>query len=186
MLRIAENDARRSKKRSKSVAFKDEEEVINPEDVDPTIGKFRNLVQTSVIPNKKVKPDFASTMFGTGSSGSSSSAMLTECDPSPFNDNHTNHYSNHSQSNHSSRSQSFASNMLLGKFQIPNPAPDIDLDRQPQQSIASAPAVPSVGVVASMVNDSFGFDNSIRDEQQRKKKYAKEAWPGRKPPAMSM
>jgi hypothetical protein len=30
-----------------------QEEVINPEDVDPSVGRFRNLVQTSmVIPSK--------------------------------------------------------------------------------------------------------------------------------------
>ena len=35
-----------------SVHFNDIEEVINPEDVDPTIGRFRNLVQETFIPNK--------------------------------------------------------------------------------------------------------------------------------------
>lgn len=37
----------------KCVVFNDEEDIINPEDVDPSIGRFRNLVQTTiVIPNK--------------------------------------------------------------------------------------------------------------------------------------
>lgn len=35
-----------------SVHFSDIEEVINPEDVDPSIGRFRNLVQETFIPNK--------------------------------------------------------------------------------------------------------------------------------------
>lgn len=36
----------------KSVTFNEEEDVINPEDVDPTVGRFRNLVtSTIVIPN---------------------------------------------------------------------------------------------------------------------------------------
>ncbi|XP_017487230.1 PREDICTED: nuclear inhibitor of protein phosphatase 1-like [Rhagoletis zephyria] len=37
----------------KSVSFNEEEDVINPEDVDPTVGRFRNLVSsTIVIPNQ--------------------------------------------------------------------------------------------------------------------------------------
>jgi nuclear inhibitor of protein phosphatase 1 len=41
------------KQKRKGVVFNDEEQIINPEDVDPTIGRFRNLVQTTVfIPNK--------------------------------------------------------------------------------------------------------------------------------------
>lgn len=41
------------KPKRKSVSFNDEEEVINPEDIDSSIGRFRNLVQTTiVIPNK--------------------------------------------------------------------------------------------------------------------------------------
>ncbi|KRX96401.1 Nuclear inhibitor of protein phosphatase 1 [Trichinella pseudospiralis] len=41
------------KRKAKCVSFVDEEEIINPEDVDPTVGRFRNLVQTAVIPKKK-------------------------------------------------------------------------------------------------------------------------------------
>lgn len=41
------------KKKKKIVSFNDEEDVINPEDVDPTVGRFRNMIQTTiVIPNK--------------------------------------------------------------------------------------------------------------------------------------
>ena len=38
------------------ITFKDEEDVINPEDVDPTIGRFRNMIQTTVIPRKRPHP----------------------------------------------------------------------------------------------------------------------------------
>ena len=30
--------------------------MINPEDVDPTIGRFRNMIQTTVIPRKRPHP----------------------------------------------------------------------------------------------------------------------------------
>ncbi|CAJ0574040.1 unnamed protein product, partial [Mesorhabditis spiculigera] len=42
-------EARRKKRPRGNVAFIEEEDVINPEDVDPTIGRFRNLVTTAVI-----------------------------------------------------------------------------------------------------------------------------------------
>lgn len=57
MLGIAEDDKPRvgpaNKRTKKSITFNDEEEVINPEDIDPSVGRFRNLIQTTVvIPNK--------------------------------------------------------------------------------------------------------------------------------------
>eukprot|EP00731_Ephydatia_muelleri_P031847 Em0023g354a len=54
MVGIQEDEKPRKRKfRSQAVNFADEEEVINPEDVDPSVGKFRNMVQTTVIPAKK-------------------------------------------------------------------------------------------------------------------------------------
>lgn len=42
------------KKKKKSVSICDDEDVINPEDIDPSVGRFRNMIQTTVfIPNKK-------------------------------------------------------------------------------------------------------------------------------------
>jgi len=42
------------KKKKKIVSFNEEEDVINPEDIDPSVGRFRNMIQTTiVIPNKK-------------------------------------------------------------------------------------------------------------------------------------
>lgn len=42
---------RRSRK-PYNVHFSEADEVINPEDVDPSVGRFRNLVQETFIPNK--------------------------------------------------------------------------------------------------------------------------------------
>ena len=39
----------------KSVTFNEEEDVINPEDVDPTVGKFRNMVTTTIIEPRNPK-----------------------------------------------------------------------------------------------------------------------------------
>lgn len=41
------------KKKKKFVSICDDEDVINPEDIDPSVGRFRNMIQTTVfIPNK--------------------------------------------------------------------------------------------------------------------------------------
>nr|CAG4637820.1 EOG090X07CE [Chydorus sphaericus] len=74
MLGIADEDLSRNssgKRKKRSITFNDEEEVINPEDVDPSVGRFRNLVQTSmVIPSKRIRNE--SIPSGTLSSLSSS------------------------------------------------------------------------------------------------------------------
>lgn len=40
------------KRKKRGVTFNEDEEVINPEDVDPSVGRFRNLIHTTVIPSK--------------------------------------------------------------------------------------------------------------------------------------
>lgn len=49
---IPTNKAR--KRPLQNVHFSDADEVINPEDVDPSIGRFRNLIQETFIPNKVI------------------------------------------------------------------------------------------------------------------------------------
>lgn len=48
---VEEQSKTKSKKR-KSVTWNNEEDVINPEDVDPSIGKFRNSCSVTIIPAK--------------------------------------------------------------------------------------------------------------------------------------
>ncbi|KAL6732411.1 hypothetical protein Aduo_003173 [Ancylostoma duodenale] len=58
-LPISAEEARRKKRPRGNVAFIEQEEIINPEDVDPSIGRFRNLVATAIIsnnPNKRTAP----------------------------------------------------------------------------------------------------------------------------------
>uniref|UniRef100_A0A0N5ALC8 FHA domain-containing protein n=1 Tax=Syphacia muris TaxID=451379 RepID=A0A0N5ALC8_9BILA len=50
---ISLEDARRKKRQRGNVSFLEEETIINPEDVDPTIGRFRNLVTTAIISSKR-------------------------------------------------------------------------------------------------------------------------------------
>ena len=44
-----------AKRRKKAVSFCEDEFIINPEDIDPSIGRFRNMISTTVIiPNKVI------------------------------------------------------------------------------------------------------------------------------------
>lgn len=54
MLGITDDDVHKAtrKRKKKGITFNDDEEVINPEDVDPSVGRFRNLIQTTVVPSK--------------------------------------------------------------------------------------------------------------------------------------
>ncbi|KAL6053288.1 hypothetical protein STEG23_009383, partial [Scotinomys teguina] len=47
-------DIQRPKRKRKNsrVTFSEDDEIINPEDVDPSVGRFRNMVQTAVVPVK--------------------------------------------------------------------------------------------------------------------------------------
>uniref|UniRef100_A0A8R1TJY0 FHA domain-containing protein n=1 Tax=Onchocerca volvulus TaxID=6282 RepID=A0A8R1TJY0_ONCVO len=54
---ISLEDARRKKRQRGNVAFIEEETIINPEDIDPTVGRFRNLVATAIISTKRKSLD---------------------------------------------------------------------------------------------------------------------------------
>lgn len=40
----------KNKRKRKGVQFNEDEIIINPEDIDPSIGRFRNLVSSTVVP----------------------------------------------------------------------------------------------------------------------------------------
>lgn len=40
-----------SKKHKREVSFNEDVDIINPEDIDPSVGRFRNLIKSTVIPN---------------------------------------------------------------------------------------------------------------------------------------
>lgn len=54
MLGITEDEMRGPprKKKRRGITWNEEEEIINPEDVDPSVGRFRNLVHTTIIPSR--------------------------------------------------------------------------------------------------------------------------------------
>ncbi|XP_076037438.1 nuclear inhibitor of protein phosphatase 1 isoform X2 [Oratosquilla oratoria] len=165
MLGIGEDEPQpRSRKRHKfNVCFKDEEDVINPEDIDPSVGKFRNLVQTTVVPTKKRRLDV--TGLGAGGDGamrSISSATLARSDSGLYGDLPPEQHSHTATHSHSMFSSLISAKLGLP---LPNPAPEVELAPAPEP----APEVPPHLQVA------------VDPDEPKKKKYAKEAWPGKKP-----
>ena len=160
MMGIKESDKVRAGPRTILVRFKEEEEIINPEDIDPSVGKFRNLVQTTVIPKKKMKLD---SSLGLNQNEVKSSHILK-----PQID---------STSHHSSALNPIFSTSLSLKLGIPlpNSAPDVDLEASPEK----IPELPTKQLTAVEPIESIGGMGL-----PKKKKYAKEAWPGRRPPLL--
>ncbi|XP_055937381.1 nuclear inhibitor of protein phosphatase 1-like [Argiope bruennichi] len=150
------------KRKSVSVRFSTEEEIINPEDIDPTVGRFRNLVQSAIIPNKRQREE-TSNLFGSGLSSNSNKRMAQSF--------HTVNDIHRSDSGHGTISTLFTPSLSvkLG-LHLPNPAPDIDLEQ--------TEVVPDYTV--TIPNPTVPNETNISQEP-KKKKYAKEAWPGKKP-----
>ncbi|CAD5206639.1 unnamed protein product [Bursaphelenchus okinawaensis] len=121
-------ECRKKKRPRNKVVFLQEEEVINPEDVDPTVGRFRNLIQTAVINNKGTKRTATSNISPT---------KKKIIKPARDGDD-GNLYSS-----------------VLGDF-----------------SISSAPSLDMYSMKPASVALNAASDSS-------KKKYAKEAWPGK-------
>ncbi|XP_076440693.1 nuclear inhibitor of protein phosphatase 1-like [Babylonia areolata] len=138
------------KPKTTHVSFADEEEIINPEDIDPSIGRFRNLVQTTVIPTKRAKLD------GNLTSGLEGD-LKQHSRISHFGD-----LPGHTAGSTLAHPLTFAAKLGIP---VPNLAPDVDHEPVPPSvPPTAAPFVPEEG-----------------PKEPRKKKYAKEAWPGKKP-----
>ncbi|KAI0209821.1 Nuclear inhibitor of protein phosphatase 1 [Lamellibrachia satsuma] len=152
------------KRPSIHVDFNEEEEVINPEDIDPSIGRFRNLVQTQVVPMKKPRLENHST-----NSSSMTETITKRLQSFPY---AANLYGDmpESQDNTVSFSPAATSTIAIASklgLRAPNLAPDID---------ATPVMVPQVSTTISMVT----VEKPVNPLEPKKKKYAKEAWPGKK------
>uniref|UniRef100_A0A1A9UHD1 Nuclear inhibitor of protein phosphatase 1 n=1 Tax=Glossina austeni TaxID=7395 RepID=A0A1A9UHD1_GLOAU len=191
----------KSRKR-RCVTFNDEEIIINPEDIDPNVGRFRNLVQTTVIPIKRARYEglqmglatptqhitlTSHQMFQQGmqdhiknlqnaissTSTTSASPSLYQGLPAATHDGHIQHVGN---------DFTLASPLALGSklgLLLPNPAPDVTPVEASSVSPMNTPAL-----TRKLASANVRYDGSIHTEtndEPQKKKYAKEAWPGRKP-----
>ncbi|CAH3173274.1 unnamed protein product [Porites lobata] len=157
---------KRKRKRSLSVAFREGEEIINPEDIDPTVGKFRNMVQTTIIvPTKKMRTPVSPV-------GSLTENITRRLQSFPY-------------------SQGLYSN-LPGSGPVPEPTSPTSPTAQlkPRVSITSAPEVSSPTLAPVPIHhapEPIPATGGVMQAapmtivEAPKKKYAKEAWPGKKP-----
>ncbi|KAJ8334848.1 hypothetical protein SKAU_G00404870 [Synaphobranchus kaupii] len=153
------------KRRSSRVTFSDDEEIINPEDVDPSVGRFRNMIQTAVVPIKKKKVEVHGTL-------GLEDAVARRTQNIPFSGGL---YGDlppacHEASTHPSAAQGGAAILGALPLPFPNPAPEVDLTPTTTQPPVTLNPTPTPGPYAPEALN-----------EPRKKKYAKEAWPGKKP-----
>lgn len=164
MLGISDDTEKRNnrKRKKRGVSFNEDEEIINPEDVDPSIGRFRNLIQTTVIPTSLTKR----ARYSEQASNSTEYKLAKHLHPSAIIPHLYQDLPPESNSGTLPSSMNMYSSLSsrLGMV-LPNPAPDVDMG---QNYVQNTPYVP----VQSQ---------SIDNMEPKKKKYAKEAWPGKKP-----
>ncbi|KAG8143252.1 hypothetical protein E2320_000516 [Naja naja] len=158
-------DIQRPKRKRKNsrVTFSDDDEIINPEDVDPSVGRFRNMVQTAVVPVKKKRMDNSGSL-------AVDEAATRRMQNFPYSGGlYGGLPPTHNEAG--AQTHTIHGTALIGGLPMPYPnlAPDVDLTPVAPSTVAMNPA-PNPAV----------FNPEVVNEP-KKKKYAKEAWPGKKP-----
>jgi nuclear inhibitor of protein phosphatase 1 len=167
-LGITELPVKKGAKR-KRVHFNEEEIIINPEDVDPSIGRFRNLVQSTVVPvtNKRLRLDSGSFSFPPNPASQHENKHILHhpiiAAPNLINlyaglPSTSNELNDRADENIGSYTTKFMAN-------LPNPAPDIDVANK-----TSAIQLPH-----DEMHEHIDYEH-----EPKKKKYAKESWFGPK------
>jgi nuclear inhibitor of protein phosphatase 1 len=199
------------KRKKKTVTFCDEEEIINPEDIDPTIGRFRNMIQTSVIiPNRKKRPMPPQNPFGQYSSQFQPTADLMlkrarqETNAKFTVTSHVSHDDNDEETEtlydeeYESTTMAGTNSLFITNLGInmPNIAPDVNEDYSSSHTTIHSSSISKEHDLfkqqhLELINRQFQqqyqyYDHDDHDQNEdsddlnKKKKYAKEAWPGRK------
>lgn len=163
MLGITDDVEKRSsnrKRKRRGVSFNEDDEIINPEDIDPSVGRFRNLVQSTVIPAAFKKPKLQDHVgFSSITEFKIPRTAIHSTVPELYQDLPP-------ESSSSSVNMYSSLSSRLGMV-LPNPAPEVDMGQE------FAPPTPFIPPTQSPADN-----NSL---EPKKKKYAKEAWPGKKP-----
>lgn len=163
MLGITDDTEKRTtnrKRKRRGVSFNEDEEIINPEDIDPTVGRFRNLIQSTVMPTAHKRQKLSESI---GISSHNDFKL-----PKPIHTTIPQLYQDLPPETNSSTTTNSNIYSSLGTrlgMNLPNPAPDVEMEPNyvPQVAFAQPQQTPT---------DSL---------EPKKKKYAKEAWPGKKP-----
>lgn len=164
----------------KRVAFNEDEMVINPEDIDDSVGKFRNMVQSTVIPVsvKRIKIDETpSFSFPSPSLPHDQKHIYQPI----MNQANLNLYSGLPSANESSvigdqlhRDDTNFINMYSSTILpvLPNPAPEIE---------STITTLPSTTKIQFKTPQSDHHGEPMDYDEPKRKKYAKEAWPKKAP-----
>lgn len=176
LLGIADSDFKKNikhKRKFRGVTFNEEEIIINPEDIDPSVGRFRNLIQTTVIPSKKMRIENSGVGISNESSSSSADSSKNLHQSALIMPHLYQGLPPTSQSS-THESDITTKGSKLGLL-LPNPAPEVLPTHEFVQPV-SKQFTPSSSSSAQSQGDE-GSEGAL----PKKKKYAKEAWPGRKP-----
>ncbi|KAF8569264.1 hypothetical protein P879_02407 [Paragonimus westermani] len=203
--------AKSGKRKHYNVHFSDADEVINPEDVDPSIGRFRNLVQETFIPNKRAKGSHEGAFLGVA-------APETPEQPIRTMNTTMRVIPNGAHTGSSGTNSLMSANALFGPtyslaaklgLPLPNLAPEIESEPReptlpPTLAMLHAHAHSRPGTLTGSLpdgrqtgrlsaSDILGTDADgqigvvglesglVEPEFPKRKKYAKEAWPGKRP-----
>lgn len=194
MLGINEDTIRKSnsssKRKRKHITFNDDEIIINPEDVDPSVGRFRNLVQTTVLPAKRLR-------YETNSMGIPHFTKPATIQPIILSVDKTLQSSLYHGIPDAGASASKphhpmdldVTQITLGSklgLLLPNPAPDVNPEEPAPVTKVQFSSAPSVSGPHTFEDSMMVETTQITPGGPQKKKYAKESWPGRKPLAPSI
>ncbi|XP_050543818.1 nuclear inhibitor of protein phosphatase 1 [Daktulosphaira vitifoliae] len=163
MLGITEDNLKGKRKRNRGVHFNEDEQIINPEDIDPSVGRFRNLVRTTVIPNKKFKDTMGFAVDHNNSNNQNKNFMKHMVPGGHLGDSLYGDLPGENEEKQSGFLTSIGNRLGMN---LPNPAPEVDLDPNIEEVVVPKPIVTEKVELVST--------------EPKKKKYAKEAWPGKK------
>lgn len=173
----------KNKRKRKGVQFNEDEIVINPEDIDPNIGRFRNLVQSTVVPVAAKRSKMDVNSMGLSTSPSTSKTLHSHSHslvPSLYHGIDDHPIDGRSGAGGNFMDMDTTPSGLTTKLGIilPNPAPDV-------HPVSSTAPASSALMPPPMYNSVAPKNVKIREpempDEPKKKKYAKEQWPGRKP-----
>lgn len=175
-LGISESFVAKKGVKRKRVHFNEDEIVINPEDIDDSIGKFRNMVQSTVLPvtSKRMRLDGASNSFTFPTASHVEQKQILHhpiiSAPSLYSGLPSTSNEPQSELNIEDSFGLYASKLLPS---LPNPAPEIE--------VTSKPISTQLQFKTITQNDHEQMDFDMSEPKTMKKKYAKEAWPKKAP-----
>lgn len=161
------------KNKRKRVHFNEDEIIINPEDIDDSIGKFRNLVHSTVVvgSTKRMRMEGSSNSFSFPSAPQLEQKQILHhpiiSAPNLYAGLPSTSSSAHESADLNEPYGVYSSSLLPA---LPNPAPEIEATIKPiPRNLSNTEKV--------FNHEALEFDLS----EPTKKKYAKEAWPKKAP-----